>query len=332
MHACKIAGVLSVLAALVLTAPAKAQTPVTFQLNWTAGGPIAGFAAALGEGYYKDVGLDVTLVQGNGSGNTAQLVASGQAQIAFAEAVAVSQLIAKGAPMKIVATVYQTNSAEVNALEGAGISSIKDLIGKRVGVPAGSAQAPMLPLFFEANGIKETDIQLLNMPPTAMAPALLQGQVDAILGSSDSYRVQVEMQGKKVVYYPFYEYGVPTISTSIFASNDYIAQNPDVLRRFVAASLKGWAFAMDNQPRTIEHLKAIFPDLNVRYATAELANIPPLFCSGGARFVGKSEPAHWEQSVQLLSQVGLLPKDKAATAYYTNEYLPADAELRPCTP
>ena len=81
---------------------AAADTPVTFQLNWMAGGANAGFAAAVAEGYYKEAGLDVTLVQGNGSGNTAQLVANGRAQLAYADAVAVSQLIAKGAPMKIV--------------------------------------------------------------------------------------------------------------------------------------------------------------------------------------------------------------------------------------
>ncbi len=64
---------------VTLAAPALAQqtlTPLTFQLNWTAGGPNAGFAAALGEGFYRQAGLDVTIVQGNGSGNTAQLVAS----------------------------------------------------------------------------------------------------------------------------------------------------------------------------------------------------------------------------------------------------------------
>src|SRR3979411_1422263 len=79
----------------------SAGTPVTFQLNWMAGGANAGFAAAVAEGYYRDAGLDVTLVQGNGSGNTAQLVASGRAQLAYADAVAVSQLIAKGAPMRL---------------------------------------------------------------------------------------------------------------------------------------------------------------------------------------------------------------------------------------
>ena len=65
---------------------ATAQTQLTFQLNWVAGGANAGFAAAVGEGYYKDAGLDVTVVQGNGSGNTAQLVASGRAQLAYADA------------------------------------------------------------------------------------------------------------------------------------------------------------------------------------------------------------------------------------------------------
>ena len=81
---------------------ARRNVAMPFQLNWMAGGANAGFAAAVAKGYYKDAGLDVTLVQGNGSGNTAQLVANGRAQLAYADAVAVSQLIAKGAPMKVV--------------------------------------------------------------------------------------------------------------------------------------------------------------------------------------------------------------------------------------
>jgi NitT/TauT family transport system substrate-binding protein len=91
-------------AGLALATGAFAQTKLAFQLNWTAGGANAGFCAAVGEGYYKDAGLDVTVVQGNGSGNTAQLVASGRSQVAYADAVAVRQHIAKGAPMKGVST------------------------------------------------------------------------------------------------------------------------------------------------------------------------------------------------------------------------------------
>src|SRR3954447_16357890 len=110
---------------------AAAETPVSFQLNWMAGGPNAGFAAAVAEGYYKEAGLDVTLVQGNGSGNTAQLVANGRAQLAYADAVAVSQLIAKGAPMKMIATIYQSNPNAVMSLKKTGIKSVKELAGKK---------------------------------------------------------------------------------------------------------------------------------------------------------------------------------------------------------
>ena len=139
--------------AAAATSVAAATTPVTFQLNWMAGGPNAGFAAAVAEGYYKDAGLDVTLVQGNGSGNTAQLVANGRAQLAYADAVAVMQLIAKGAPMKVVSTIYQSNPNAVMSLKKANIKSVKDLVGKKVGVPSGSSQTTMLPLLWKAHGI-----------------------------------------------------------------------------------------------------------------------------------------------------------------------------------
>jgi NitT/TauT family transport system substrate-binding protein len=311
-------------------AGAAAQTPITFQLNWVAGGPNAGFAAAVGEGYYKQAGLDVTIVQGNGSGNTAQLVASGRAQLAYADAVTVSQLIAKGAPMKVVSTIYQSNPNEVSALKKAGIKSPKDLIGKKVGVPAGSSQTTMLPLFFKANGLKESDMTLMNMPPAAMVPSLLQGQVDAILGSMDAYQIQLEAQGAELDNYRFADYGVPTVSTSIFASNTFIKENPDVLRKFIAASLKGWSFALDNPEKTIKHVKAVFPDVNEKLATAELAAITPLFCSGGAKVIGKAEDAQWTRTQDLLAEVKLLPAGQDPKSYYTNEFLPPESQMRAC--
>ena len=309
---------------------AFAQTPVTFQLNWTAGGPNAGFAAAVGEGYYKAAGLDVTIVQGNGSGNTAQLVASGRSQLAYADAVAIAQLVAKGAPMKVVSTLYQSNPNAVNTLQKTGIKSVADLKGKKIGVPAGGSQGPMLPLLLKANGLKEADMTLINMPVAAMVPSLLQGQVDAILGSTDAYQIQLEQQGAQLNNFTFADNGVPTVATSIFASNDYIKQNPEVLKKFIAASLKGWSFAFDNPAKAIEHTKTLFPDVNVKLATAELAAITPLFCSGGAKFIGKAEDAHWTRTQALLSEVKLLPEGQDPKSYYTSDYLPADSEMRAC--
>jgi NitT/TauT family transport system substrate-binding protein len=305
-------------------------TPVTFQLNWMAGGPNAGFAAALAEGYYKDAGLDVKIIQGNGSANTAQLVAAGRAQLAYADAVAVSQLIAKGAPMKIIATVYQSNPNAVMSLKKTGIKSVRDLAGKKVGVPSGSSQTTMLPLLLKSNNLKESDINMIDMPVASMVPALLQGQVDAVLGSIDAYQIQAESQGAQLDVYRFADHGVPTVSTSIFASNSYLKENPDIVKKFVAASLKGWAFAIDHPDKAIKDLKAVFPEVNEKLAAQELAAIGPLFCSGGARYLGKAEDALWTKSQALLSEVKLLPAGQDPKTYYTNEFLPPESAMRPC--
>jgi len=307
-----------------------ANTPITFQLNWVAGGANAGFAAAVAEGFYRDAGLDVTLVQGNGSGNTAQLVANGRSEIAYADAVAVSQLIAKGAPMKVLSTVYQSNPNEVSALKKTGIKSVKDLAGKKVGVPSGSSQTTMLPLLLKANNLKESDVNLINMPPTAMVPSLLQGQVDAILGSVDSYQIQLEAQGAQTDNFMFADHGVPTVSTSIFASDSYIKNNPEVIKKFIAASLKGWYFALDNPEKAVKDLKSVFPEMNEKLATAELASIKPLLCSGGAKYIGKAEDALWVKTQDLLSEVKLLPAGQDPKTYYTNAYLPPASEMRAC--
>lgn len=315
-----------------MSGAASAATAITFQLNWTAGGANAGFASAVAEGFYKEADLDVQLVEGNGSGNTAQLVANNRSQLAYADAVAVSQLIAKGAPMKVLSTIYQSNPNEVSALKKTNIKSIKDLVGKKVGVPSGSSQTTMLPLFLKANGLKDSDVNLISMPPTSMVPALLQGQVDAILGSIDAYQIQLEAQGAELTNFRFADYGVPTVSTSIFASNAYIQANPDVLKKFIAASLKGWSFAIDNPEKAVKALKTVFPNVNEKLAASELAAIRPLFCSGGAKFIGKAEDSLWIKSQELLSEVKLLPAGQDPKSYYTNDYLPPVASLRACKP
>ena len=186
----------------------------------------------------------------------------------------------------------------------------------------------MLPLLLAANGLKESDLSLMNMPAPSMVPSLLQGQLDAILGSVDSYRIQLLAQDADLDNFMFADNGVPTVSTSIFATDTFIKDNPDVLRKFIAASLKGWSFALDNPARAVEHVVTTFPDSNPELVTAELAAIPPLFCSGGAKYIGKAEDAHWARTQELLSQVELLPEGQDPKTYYTNDYLPDESAMR----
>jgi NitT/TauT family transport system substrate-binding protein len=146
----------------------------------------------------------------------------------------------------------------------------------------------------------------------------------------DAYQIQLEEQGATLDNFRFADFGVPTVSTSIFASDSFIKDHPDVLKKFIAASLKGWTFALDHPDKTIKDLKATFPDLNEKFATAELAAITPLFCSGGAKYIGKAEDSQWTKTQDLLSEVKLLPQGQDPKSYYTNDYLPPASEMRAC--
>src|SRR5262245_35031856 len=330
----RIAVVSACAAALLVTAglavqwagPASGQslTPVAFQLNFTAGGYNAGFALALQEGIYKKAGLDVTIIKGQGSGVTAQLVASGKADIAYADALAVMQLIAKGAPMKVVSTIYQSNPNAVTMLTASGIKSIPELKGKSVAVPTGQSQTAMIPILFKANGLSESDVNLVNMPGNAMIASLLQKPVDAMLGSLDNYDLIFRQRGVDIVSLPFADHGVATVSTSIIASDAALGQKGDVVRKFIQASLEGWDAAIKRPDDAIKALVQTFPtDTEPPRNLGELKAAISLMCKNGAKFVGKAEPEAWTRTVSVAQQVLGLSASVPASAYYTYEFLPA---------
>ena len=306
--------------------PAK----LTFQLNYPAAGYNAGYELALVRGFYKDVGLDITIEPGNGSQITAQLVAAGKADLAFADSAPVMKLISSGAKIKVLATILQGNPNQVTALKKTGLKSVADMKGRTVAVPNGGSQVPMFPLILAANGLKESDVKAVNMPPESMVPSLMQGQVDVILGSIDYFAIQLKNLGAETTNFPFIDNGAPTVSTSIIASESFLAAHPDIAKKFVAASLKGWYAAVDDPAAAVAAMKAMFPDANEKTAPAQLEATKFLMCVNRAKFVGKAQPVQWSDTVKILGEINILPADIPATAYYTYDYLPPESELRPC--
>lgn len=316
----------------LLFAPAQAADlyPITFQLNYPAAGFNAGYELALKNGYYKDAGLDVRIEPGNGSQITAQLVAAGKVDLAFADSAAVMKLVAGGAKMKVIATILQGNPNEVTALKKTGLKSVADMKGHSVGIGNGGSQQSMFPLVLAANGLKETDIKIVSMPPDSLVPSLLQGQVDVILGSIDYYSIQLKKLNVETTDFLFIEHGAPTVSTSIVASESFMAAHPELVKRFVAASLKGWYAALDNPADAVAAMKSIFPDASEELAPAQLQATKYLMCVNRAKFIGKATPEQWNDTVDIFAQIGILPRNIAADRYYTYDYLPPDTELRQC--
>lgn len=178
----------STLAAAALAAPVtptRAAAPlkqVSMTLDWIYQGPNVGFIMAQEKGFYREAGLDVTVTAGKGSGTTAQLVASKATQFGFADGYATANGIAKGMAIKTIASVYRRNPAALIVLAESDIDSPKKLEGKTIAMTAGSGQYQQWPAFAKGAGIDTSKVQIVNIDPVGVGPALVNQKVDAIGG------------------------------------------------------------------------------------------------------------------------------------------------------
>ncbi len=329
----KIIGAASaVLFAFAMAAlPVSAQNlkPMKLTLNFLAGGPQAGFMYAKKLGFYKDAGIDLTIEEGKGSATTAQLVATGQTDVAFADAPAAMQMRSKGAPVKIVAPILQTNGFAIISIEGSGINSPKDLLGKRLAVQPGTAQTTLLDAILAENKIDKSKLDVVNIDPAALVGALLEKKVDAILAGADFQSVQIRDRGFKVNDIFYRDVGVPTVGLSIIARDDRLKADPDLYRKFVAASLKGWDEARRNPDAAaaavIEQFPAVTRDQILKQLKVDLA----LVCAPGATALGRVPDKNWQITFDLLTTYLGLPKDRPVTDYYTTDFQPTTAPACP---
>jgi NitT/TauT family transport system substrate-binding protein len=136
------------LAALLATAgSASAQEKFTFALNWFAVGDHAAYWVALDKGYYKAKGLDVTLENSKGSGDSIAKVDTGRADAGLADAAVVIASVGRGTTIKTVGMVFDKTPLNVFSLKDKPLAKPKDLEGKTLGAPPGDSQRQMFPAF-----------------------------------------------------------------------------------------------------------------------------------------------------------------------------------------
>ena len=316
-------------AALAASASAQTPKPMKLTLNFLAGGPQAGFMYAKKLGYYKDAGIDLTIEEGKGSATTAQQVATNQTDVAFADAPAAMQIRSKGAPVKIVAPILQTNGFAIISIEGSGINTPKDLLGKRLAVQPGTAQTTLLDAILAENKIDKTKLEIVNIDPAALVGALLEKKVDAILAGADFQSVQIRDRGFKVKDILYRDVGVPTVGLSIIARDDRLKADADLYKRFVAASLKGWDEARKNPDAAAAAVIEQFPAVTKEQITKQLKVDLDLICAPGATALGRVPDKNWQITFDLMTTYLSLPKDKPIGDYYTTEFQPADAPKCP---
>ena len=317
------------------SAPAFAQTPIKFQLDWRFEGPAALFLASQAKGYYKAAGLDVTIDAGNGSGGTVTRVASGTYDMGFADMAALMEFVANNpdAPNKPVAVmmVYNNTPAAVLALKKSGITKPSDLNGKKLGAPGFDAGRKAFPIFAKANNI--SGVQWTSMDPPLRETMLVRGDIEAITGFSFTSLLNLEARGVKtedIVVLPFPAHGVKLYGNVIIATPKMIKENPAAVKAFLAAFTKGAKEVMANPDPAIEYVKARDGIINVDLEKRRLRMaIDSVVASPDARAEGFGQAVPGRMAL-MASQVSDAFNTKTridASAVWTDAFLPSKTEL-----
>jgi NitT/TauT family transport system substrate-binding protein len=311
---------------------AGALKPVSMTLDWIYEGPNLGFLVAHEQGYYRDAGLDVAITAGKGSANTAQLVANKAVQIGFADGYAVSIGISKGMQIKTIGSIYRGNPSAIMVKAASGITSPKDLEGKTVAMVAASGQFQQWPAFVKNAGLDASKINIVNLAPPSLGPALIDGKVDAIGGYVQSYVPIIEIRGKQPVRsFWFSDYGVNVVSNGIIVHMDLLKSDPDLLHAFVPAAVKGFLYGRQHPDEAAAIVKKYSPTVDVAIIKREFEVSWKTWVTPNTKDkpLGWGAEADWASAIAVLKQYGGVTAPLTTNELYTNEFVPTGAAYVP---
>lgn len=235
---------------------------ITLRLAWIAGGVDAPVFMAAAKGYFEDEGLDVDIVDGNGSTGTIKAIGSGDFDIGIAGlgALAQAQQAAGASDIIAVAGLLQKDPTSIISLKGSGITSPKDIEGKRLGTEAGNLEDGMIKAFAEANGVDMEKVKIIVINGGGDKIALLKGDVDFINGWANPDGDKVSAQ--KPIEEPmlFADYGVNLIGSSVIVRKEYLAEHGDEVTGFLAALVRAKADVAADPEEARDVLMAARPD------------------------------------------------------------------------
>jgi NitT/TauT family transport system substrate-binding protein len=315
----------------VLPSAANAADPVRLRLNWMYYGSHAPFALGKDKGYFRDAGIDLDIRSGNGSGSAHRLVANNDSQFSYGSCASMVNLAAKGAPLISVAVIDAMGTEAVIVRPDAGVSKLEDLKGKSILTTANAGVNTFFPLVLKNGGLTEGDVKVTNVPDGALVSSYLQGAGGSvgILGGLDDKPAEIKANGgAQPVTFPYSDFGVNQVGYCIVTNTETLKNNPDLVKRFVEATLKSYKEAEANPDAAIAAMADIVggtmaEDQGKAQARAVLdVTLGVLYSKANTdKKLGLHVASDWDDMLNLMKKYNDLQTDKPATAFYTNDYV-----------
>jgi NitT/TauT family transport system substrate-binding protein len=299
-----------------------AATSVSLQLQWVAQSQFAGYYVALDKGWYKDEGIDLTIVPGGPDLSAVELVSAGTRDFGTAILPDLAVAVQNQKPVIGIAQIQQQNGLLLLTKASSGINGPKDFEGKNIGLWLGSFEAQFNAMMSQQ-----------GMPPEAYNVVsqgfsmddFLNGRLDVASAMIyNEYYVVLESGTKPedltVIDYADYGLGFP--GDTLFTSKTTAAEKPDLCLRMVRATLKGWEYAVAHPQEAVDIvLKYDESDTQDREHQLSMMNEIAKLVSVGGGQVGRSDDAVLLRTISTLRQFKILKSDLPAAEVMTNVFV-----------
>ena len=299
---------------------------ITVVLDWTPNTNHTGIYVALANGYFRDAGLNVKVVQPPEDGAVA-LVASGKAQfgVSFQDSLAPAFVGDAVMPVTAVAAVIQHNTSGIVSRAGEGMDTPRGLEGKKYATWDLDVEKATIRDVMAADGGDFDKVELIPSTVTDEVSALQSGSVDAIWIFYGWAGVACQVAGLPIDYFEFadidpaFDYYTPVI----IGCNDWMEENPETTKAFLTALSKGYTYAAENPKAAAEILMEAAPELKTNealvYASQEY--LAGEYIADAARW-GEFDADRWAAFFEWLNENDLLEERIDPSFGFTNEYLP----------
>ena len=229
----------------------------------------------------------------------------------------------KGDDVKSVMSLLNTTGFSVVSLADAAIKTPKDLEGKKVAVTAGDPLGQLLQAVCKANSVDCSKITMIQVDPAAKVVTVLEKKADALLGGVDDQYFLIKYKGAAPAAMRYADFGANIVGMTILTSGDTLRKNPDLVKRFVRATVKSWDESKKNPQAAVDAAMKAKPDLN-RQSTLDqlLVDIDLLDSKNSKGRIGWGAQADWDQTLAILKNYRDLQTDKTWTTFHTNEFVP----------
>ena len=294
-------------------------TKVVLQADWYPQPEHGGFYTALAKGYYKDEGLDVTILPGGPYVSMEQQVASGSAQFGMGSSDKTLESVSDGQPIVAVAATMQRDPQGIMVRKDSPIRSFADLNGHTVAVKPGSTWFQFLVKRYQLNKVHEIPA-MQNVANFIANPDYIQ-QAFATSEPFFAHQAGIETRILRTSDAGYNPYRV------MFTTTTYRQEHPDVVAKFVRASLKGWKDYLNDPAPAHAVIAKLNPALNPEWMQFTWQQLRDgRFVTGddpsGAQ-LGQLDPKRWAKMYEQLVDLKVIEKPFDPGTAYTLQFLPA---------